>query len=224
MCPEVILCQGQPTQNRDIRWRGQPIINRNIRRGDQPTQPHARDGARGGGESGSTDDVNAKIVWVGQGGSARDVLVNGREGQAGEEVGVSVFLSSSIGEAEVIGRKKFHPALNVQFGFSDFANLLEALMVGGNEEVHTEHITSEASNTPHDASGFEFHRGPVLLIVESGSADIDDGVYGAIRLFLFEGGSEASGTGVAVEAEGSRRVNDCVPVREDKYWGCCEFR
>ena len=101
-------------------------------------QAHARDGAREGGKSASTDDVNAKIVWVSQGGSARDVLVNGREGQAGEEVGVSVFLSSSIGEAEVIGRKKFHPALNARFGLSDLANLLEALIVGENEEVHTE--------------------------------------------------------------------------------------
>ena len=90
------------------------------------------------GRSASTNDVNAEIVWVGQDGSARDVLVNGREGQAGEEVSVSVFLSSSIEEAEVIGRKKFHPALNARFGFSDLANLLEALMVGENEEVHTE--------------------------------------------------------------------------------------
>ena len=79
-------------------------------------------------------------------------------------------------------------------------------MVGENEEVRTELIASEASNTPHDASGFEFHRGPVLLIVEGGSADIDNGAYGAIRLFLFEGGSEASGTGVAIEAEGPKRV------------------
>ena len=63
-----------------------------------------------------------------------------------------------------------------------------------------------------------------MLIVEGGSADVDDRADGAILLFLFEGGSEASGTGVAVEAEGSRRVNDCVPVRENKYWGCCEFR
>ena len=45
-----------------------------------------------------------------------------------------------------------------------------------------------------------------------------------MRLFLFTGDSEASGTGVAVEAEGSRCVSDCVPVREDKLWGCCEFR
>ena len=83
---------------------------------------------------------------------------------------------------------------------------------------------SEASNTPHDAFGFKFHRGPVLLIVEGGSADVNDGAYGAIRLFLFEGDSGAGGAGIAMEAEGPRRVDDRVPVREDKYWGCCEFR
>ena len=43
-------------------------------------------------------------------------------------------------------------------------------------------------------------------------------------MFLFEGGSEASGASVAMEAEGSRCVDDRVPVREDKYWGCGEFR
>ena len=85
-------------------------------------------------------------------------------------------------------------------------------------------VSHKASNTPHDASGFEFNRGPVLLIVEGGSADVDDGAYEAIRLFLFEGGSEASCAGVAMEAEGPRRVDDRVPVQEDKYWGCCEFR
>ena len=55
-------------------------------------------------ESARADEINAKIVWIRQGGGARDIVGNGREGQAGEEVGVSVFLSSSIGEAEVIGR------------------------------------------------------------------------------------------------------------------------
>ena len=79
-------------------------------------------------------------------------------------------------------------------------------------------------DTPHDASGFEFHRGPILLIVEGGSADVDDGAYGAIWLFLFEGGAEASVAGVAMEAEGPRRVNDRVPVRKDKYRGCGKFR
>ena len=53
---------------------------------------------------------------------------------------------------------------------------------------------------------------------------MDDGAYGAIRLFLFEDASEASGAGVAMEAEGPRGVDDRVPDREDKYWGCCDFR
>ena len=64
------------------------------------------------------------------------------------------------------------------------------------------------SDTPHDASGFEFHRGPILFIVEGCSADVDDGAYGAIWLFLFEGGAETSGAGVAMEAQGPRRVDD----------------
>ena len=92
------------------------------------------------------------------------------------------------------------------------------------QEVHAEQITSKASNTPHDASGFEFHGSPVLLIIEGGSADIDDGAYSAIRLFLFEGGSETSGAGVVMEAEGPRRVDDRVPIRADEYRWFCEFR
>ena len=43
-------------------------------------------------------------------------------------------------------------------------------------------------------------------------------------MFFFEGGPEASGAGVTMEAEGPRRADDRVPVREDKYRGCCEFR
>ena len=60
------------------------------------------------------------------------------ERQAGEEVGVSALLSSSILEAEVISRNKFHPALDARFGFSYLADLLEALMASGNQEVHAE--------------------------------------------------------------------------------------
>ena len=41
---------------------------------------------------------------------------------------------------------------------------------------------------------------------------------------MFEGGAETSGAGVAMEAEGPRRVDDRVPVRKDKYRGCGEFR
>ena len=65
------------------------------RRG-QSTQAHARDGAGRDDEPARADEVDAKIVWVRQGGGARYIIFNGREGQAGEEVGVSVLLSSSI--------------------------------------------------------------------------------------------------------------------------------
>ena len=61
------------------------------RRG-QPTQAHARDGAGRGGEPARADEVDAKTVWVRQGGGARYILFNGREGQAGEEVGVTLVL------------------------------------------------------------------------------------------------------------------------------------
>ena len=62
----------------------------------QPTQVHARDRAGRGDELARADEVDAKIVRVRQGGGARYILFNGREGQAGELVGVSVFLSSPI--------------------------------------------------------------------------------------------------------------------------------
>ena len=65
------------------------------RRG-QRTQARARDGVGRGGEPSRADEVDAMIVRVRQGGGARYILFNGREGQAGEEVGVSVLLSSLI--------------------------------------------------------------------------------------------------------------------------------
>ena len=43
-----------------------------------------------------------------------------------------------MGEEVGVGREKFHPTLDARFGFSYLADLLEALMVSENEEVHTE--------------------------------------------------------------------------------------
>ena len=65
------------------------------RRG-QPTQAHARNGAERDDEPARADEVDAKIVWVRQGGDARYIFFNGREREAGGEVGVSVLLTSSI--------------------------------------------------------------------------------------------------------------------------------
>ena len=61
-----------------------------------PIQAHARDGAGRGGKSARTDEIDTKIVWVREGGCARYVLGNGREGKAGKEVGVGVVLTSLI--------------------------------------------------------------------------------------------------------------------------------
>ena len=89
----------RPTQDRRIRWRDQPTQARArgmVGRRGQPTQAHARDGTGRGDEPARVDEVDAKIVWVRHGGGARYILFNGRERQAGEEVGVSDVLSSSI--------------------------------------------------------------------------------------------------------------------------------
>ena len=43
-------------------------------------------------------------------------------------------------------------------------------------------------------------------------------------LLLLEGGAEASGASVAVEAEGPRFVSDRVPVGKDKDRRCGKFR
>ena len=106
--------------------------------GGQPTQARAKDGVVRGGKPARTDQIDTKIVRVRWGRGARYILGNGRERQAGEEVGVSVFLASSILEAEVISRKKLYPALDARFGVSYLAGLLEALMVSENQEVHAE--------------------------------------------------------------------------------------
>ena len=50
---------------------------------------------------------------------------------------------------------------------------------------------------------------------ESGSCNVDDGVGGAIMLFVFERGSEAIGAGITMQTERSRRVDHCVPIREN---------
>ena len=77
---------------------------------------------------------------------------------------------------------------------------------------------------PHDTSSFEFHEGPVLLIGEASSANVDDCTDGAVRLFLFKCGSKAVGAGIFVQTERSSLVQNCVPIRGDKYWRGCDVR
>ena len=81
----------------------------------------------------------------------------------------------------------------------------------------------EASDTPHDVSGFEFHGSPVPLVNECCSTDIDNEADRAVRLFLFERCSETIGAGITMQAERSRLVDNSVPIGKEKYRWSCEF-
>ena len=64
--------------------------------GASPPKPTPGIGQEGGGEPTCADYIDAKIVWVRQSGGTRNILFNWREGQTGEEVGVSLVSSSTV--------------------------------------------------------------------------------------------------------------------------------
>ena len=55
--------------------------------------------------------------------------------------------------------------------------------------------------------------------VERSSADVRDGFYGAVRLLLFESGSEPVDAGIAVHVKRACAVGDGVPIRETRTDG-----
>ena len=65
---------------------------------------------------------------------------------------------------------------------------------------------------PNNAAGFEIKRGPGSFVAAGGAADRDDGMDGAVGLFLFENRAKTVNAGVAVEAKRSRVVGNGVPV------------
>ena len=75
----------------------------------------------------------------------------------------------------------------------------------------------EASETPHDVSGFEFHGSPVPLVNECGSTNMYHEAERAVRLFPFERYSDTICAGVAMQAERSRLADNSVPIRKAKY-------
>ena len=54
------------------------------------------------------------------------------------------------------------------------------------------------------------------LGIEGSAADISNGPYRAVRLFLFERGTKTVDAGVTVHVEGAGAVGYSVPVREDQ--------
>ena len=60
-------------------------------------------------------------------------------------------------------------------GFPNLTDLVETLLVGEDIKEYTKQVAPQAMNAPDDTSGFEFQRGPVLLVGESPSTDVDNG-------------------------------------------------
>ena len=74
-----------------------------------------------------------------------------------------------------MSRNELHPALYAWFGFSDLTDLFGALVVGEDLKEYAKQVASHAANAPDGTSGFGFQRGPVFLIGESRSTDVDNG-------------------------------------------------
>ena len=120
--------------------------------------------------------------------------------------------------------KELHPALDAGLVFGYFADLLEAFVIRLNQEKHAEYVTAKATDTPHNASGFEFHGGTVPFFSKFCSINIDDGADRAVRLFLFERCSQVIGASIAMQAERSILVFNSLPIWEEKCRWSCEFR
>ena len=53
----------------------------------------------------------------------------------------------------------------------------------------------------------------MIFRVERSSADVRDGFYGAVRLLLFESGSEPVNAGIAVHVKLACAVGDGAPIK-----------
>ena len=75
-------------------------------------------------------------------------------------------------------------------------------------------VAAEALESPDDAASLQIERSSMPFPVKRSSADVRDGFYGAVRLLLFESGSEPVDAGVAVHVKRACAVGDGVPTRE----------
>ena len=71
-------------------------------------------------------------------------------------------------------------------------------MICENQQEHATSVAAKAADTPYNASGFEFHGGPIPFISEGCLADVENRADGSVRLLLLECCSETIGAGIAV--------------------------
>ena len=106
------------------------------------------------------------------------------------------------GNRVVIERgEELEPFLDSDIMVLYFAYLSQCLVVGEYAEFRPLKVASEAFESPNDAAGLQINRSPMPFRVERSSADIHDGVYGTVRLFLFESGAQPVDASVAAHVE-----------------------
>ena len=105
--------------------------------------------------------------------------------------------------------EELEPPLNSRVVVPYFANDLNRFL------VRKYAVTSESFDGPDNAAILQAQRDPVPLEIEGSAADISNGPYRAVRLFLLERGTKAV---VAVHVEGAGAVDYGAPVRKDQRW------
>ena len=87
------------------------------------------------------------------------------------------------------------------------------------EQVRTPQVTAKGLDAPDDAARFQTEWGPVTFGLDGSVADEHNGANGVVGLLLFEGGTEAVHTSIAVKEERAVVVCDAVAVGIDEDRG-----
>lgn len=77
---------------------------------------------------------------------------------------------------------------------------------------------------PDDGTSFKLEDGQVVLIFKASAAGVSNGVDGAIRLFLFKGGTKTATAGIVTRAEVLRPVNSCGQTKKHMDARSAEIR
>ena len=143
-------------------------------------------------------------------------MFRGRLWQTRQEVGVAVRASFSVFEGVIECGEELEPSLDSDVVVPHFAYAFQSLVVGEYPELGAPEVAAEALESPGDAASLQIERIPMPFRVQRSSADVRDGFYGAVRLLLFESGSEPIDAGIAVHVKRAYAVGDGVPIRENE--------
>ena len=103
-----------------------------------------------------------------------------------------------------------------------FADALQCFVVQTCAKLCPPWVASESLDSPDKAASFQVRLDPVPLRIEISAADISNGPYRAIQLFLFNRGTRTVDAGVTLHAKGAGAFTYSAPVRQDKNWRSSE--